>query len=213
MLFLFNLILVLTLSANDNPLSLDFKVSKEDFGGEMKNSLVVDVESKALEIKDYLLIVYPPKSVEVIEGKRSYKDKIEPLKAKKHKITFDILKEGPFKVKARIYLLNDNGYAILETQRFFLATGTFKKEEESENYDILLEETREIELSDDQTESKENVEPNEEVKEEKVEENQYTNNIVVDIKKDENNFLKYIFLLISLGLVSFLIYLLKKKKS
>jgi hypothetical protein len=212
MLFLLNFIFIFTLSANDNPLSLEFKTSKEDFGGELKNVLIVDLESKALDSKDYLLIVYPPKNVEVIEGKRSYKEKIEPLKTKKHKITFDILEEGPFKVKARLYLLNDNGYAILETQRLFVSKGEFKKEGESLNYFVTIEETREVEISDIEKEEKKEIIV-EEIKEENNKDSDYTSNIVIDMKKDENNFLKYIFFLISLAIVSFLVYLLKKNKN
>jgi hypothetical protein len=179
-----------------NPLSINLNFSKEDMGGEEIDTLNFIINSSSLETTPFLAVFYFPKGFEILEGKRTFKGDIEPLKYFKDKIFFK-LKENIGEIKVRLYVVNESGSADINTQRIFSATYELKEE------GLILSEVLEREYT-----------KKEKTEDEKEEEELINNDVDIVIKysRRPNVFFKYFLGFISLSILFVFFMVLKNKR-
>lgn len=189
-------IFFITFNLFANPLSINLNFSKEDMGGEEIDTLNFIINSSSLDVTPFLAVFYFPKGFEILEGKRTFKGDLEPLKYFKDKIFFK-LKENVGEIKVRLYVVNESGSADIDTQRIFSATYELKEE------GLVLSEVLEKEYT--KKEKKEDEKADEELINNDVD-------IVIKYSRRPNVFFKYFLGLISLSVLFVFFVVLKNKR-
>lgn len=207
--------LLFCMNAYSNPFSVIVKSDLLNYSGEEYYELLITIRSISKNQGKYLFKVdFPKNSIELIEGKKNYRDELKGLGEKKYSVVINALEEHEGEIKVTVYSYKNEWAIDTNNKRIFLSKYKIAKNNKDK---LILSVEDVIEFIRTSKKNK------------KVNTNKFINDDKTEISEDEDieekntqkflfvkesktlNIVRYIMLFFSVCIIGYFIYRLRKK--
>lgn len=208
------LLLILNITAQSNPFSIITKLDSVDYSGEEYYELLITVRSISKNQGKYLFKVDLSKDIDLIEGNKNYRDELKGLGEKKYSIVVNPLAVSEGEIVLTVYSYKNDWAIDTNNKRIFISKFKITKNDKDKlilSIDDVIESEKVYKAQELKAEELSADPSNKATFSDEVLEKNNTQKFFFVRKSKTLNIFRYIMLLISIGIVGYFIYRLRKK--